>query len=355
MTIPEIAERLNELSENYEVSELQQYRKDLKNLKKINSYKIFVNRPNFDGYVFHNGGRREFQFNIGFEKEAEIFRFGLAFSLKRSQTLPDIRILFPKIDRFNNYFLNNPSKFSEMFFWYFNKDGRSKTETVRPIGNSLKKDNTFIFIGKYFDKSPDKLSEKDFINMLTTFDELFDVYKFVENDSQIKLTINTKQQKPSEDFSGVFTFKSGHKDGEESSQFTVGNHTVVVDFVHKKIQKYIHKQLVEINGEKNVGTENPSGSGTKIDLVVNKNNKHTFYEIKTSNSIRVCIREALPQLLEYSYWPNKNNASKLIIVSENEITDEAIKYLNKLRNDFNIPVHYQRYNPKKKLLEEKIY
>jgi hypothetical protein len=101
--------------------------------------------------------------------------------------------------------------------------------------------------------------------------------------------------------------------------------------------------------------ENPTGYGTSVDLIVKEKSQMTFYEVKTGDSVRQCIREALPQLLEYSYYPDKNRASKLIIVSENNITEAAKIYLRKLRKDFSIPVYYQRYDSINKILEEKLF
>lgn len=184
MYIHEITDKLNELSQGFKISELQMYRKEHKNLNKLNSYNIFRNLPRskYYHYAFHNGGSDEIQFNIGYEKDLKIFRYGLAFSLQNTRELPDISVLYPKIDKFNYYLLKHPAIFSKMFRWtYIDGKRSSPLEAVRPIEDDLKEEGTFIFIGNYFKKTFDELSNKDLINVLKTFDKLFYVYKYVEN------------------------------------------------------------------------------------------------------------------------------------------------------------------------------
>jgi hypothetical protein len=63
----------------------------------------------------------------------------------------------------------------------------------------------------------------------------------------------------------------------------------------------------------------------------------------------------LAQLLEYAYYPNRDNATKIVVVSPNAVTKEAQSYLEHLRRRFGIPVYYQRYDPEQEALEDKIY
>ena len=104
ITLKEIAYNLNDKSKAYQFGKLQDIRKELKGLSKKARNDIFVNTPNTmtDNWAYHYGGRSEIQFNIGFEEEG--FRYGLAFSLETSQTLPDINLLSPKIKKLNILF-----------------------------------------------------------------------------------------------------------------------------------------------------------------------------------------------------------------------------------------------------------
>jgi hypothetical protein len=157
-----------------------------------------------------------------------------------------------------------------------------------------------------------------------------------------KLLSNSKQ----------FTFVSGHKAKKSATKSTYEGHSSDIDLVQNQIQTNIYRQLAKEFGEKNVGTEIDTGYGSQIDVVVRENDGgFLFYEIKTSYSVRLCIREALAQLLEYAYYPKSSNAEKLIIVSPNAVTQEAKSYLKFVRESFDIPVYYQRYDPEKEVLE----
>jgi hypothetical protein len=109
------------------------------------------------------------------------------------------------------------------------------------------------------------------------------------------------------------------------------------------LQSKLYACLAQKHGAENVGTEQPSGIGANsIDVVLRIGEEITFFELKTNPSLRTCIREALPQLLEYAYWPAEVRSTKLVIVAEAVPTQDAIEYLQKLRGDFGIPVHYAR-------------
>ena len=68
------------------------------------------------------------------------------------------------------------------------------------------------------------------------------------------------------------------------------------------------------------------------------------------STVKAAIREALGQILEYNHYPNKNNAQKLIIVTECEAEQEDMQYLVGLRTVYNIPVYYQQFDLSKKEL-----
>lgn len=72
----------------------------------------------------------------------------------------------------------------------------------------------------------------------------------------------------------------------------------------------------------------------------------------SSPSIKTCIREAMEQLIEYSYYPNKYLAKKLIIVSYNNIDNVTISYLKHIREKLHLPIYYRKYDTEKKILEE---
>ncbi len=77
-----------------------------------------------------------------------------------------------------------------------------------------------------------------------------------------------------------------------------------------------------------------------------------YFELKTADTVKLAIRQALGQLLEYNHYPNKNNADKFIIVTALEITQQDMQYLIGMRSRYNIPVYYQQFDMNKKSLSK---
>jgi hypothetical protein len=95
-------------------------------------------------------------------------------------------------------------------------------------------------------------------------------------------------------------------------------------------------------GPKNVGTECPN-FGVFVDLIVRRRDEYWFYEVKMSISARGCVREALSQLLEYSFWPGVQEGVKLVVVGEPPLDSETEAYLSILRGRFGLPIEYQQF------------
>jgi hypothetical protein len=94
-------------------------------------------------------------------------------------------------------------------------------------------------------------------------------------------------------------------------------------------------------GADNVGTELDSATfGTSVDLVVRTGTDFDFYEIKTSISVKKCLRQAIAQLLEYAFWPDQTRARRLIVVAQAKVTTDAKKYLSHLRTTVGVPIYY---------------
>lgn len=158
-----------------------------------------------------------------------------------------------------------------------------------------------------------------------------------------KLRVDTKR----------FSFFPGHKKKNVAAKSTYQEQSSEVDLVQNSIQTNLFTQLAKEYGKENVGTEQDTGYGSHVDLVVRDSDKqYIFYEIKTSYSALLCIREALGQLMEYAFYPKANNAKKLVVVSPNQVTPEAKRYLQEIRDRFGIPLYYQRYDSDTQALKE---
>lgn len=327
-----IAQEINAAAMNYRMRDFQEIRRQIHGLSRPKTREIFTAQTIHDDWAFHSGGRKELQFNIGFEGDQnEWLRYGLAFSLEPSQTLPDPMVLEPKVLKLNEYIRENQSELEDVRFWYYFDHQRSATLPVTPIPENLIRVHTFLFWGK--------MSPRDTIQpeeVLFLFDRLLHVYEFVEGNVPLK-------KRPAELNKG-FQFKAGCSNKMEATIQRSQATTKAVTLHHNKLQAALHSILSQKYGEDNVGTENDTGRGSRVDLVVRDGNKHMYYEIKTSPSIRDCLRDAIAQLIEYSYWPGGNEADALIVVSENPLTPDARRYLLMLRKRFHLPIFYQHFD-----------
>lgn len=118
---------------------------------------------------------------------------------------------------------------------------------------------------------------------------------------------------------------------------------------HPVIQKALYDYLVKEYGKENVGTENLTPIGTEIDIVTKHGAEYALYEIKTTSDIRLCIREALSQLLEYGLYHTDIKVCNYHIVGSIVLTDDAQNYLNALRKKYHIPVSYIQVDAENKI------
>lgn len=159
----------------------------------------------------------------------------------------------------------------------------------------------------------------------------------------------------------TFTGDDVETDEEENTKVGIGTHTreprtIEITYLHKAISKKLTKVLKEKYGNTNVRAEHNSGiGGNKVDIIANTHKEGLlFYEIKTYNSVKTSIREALGQLFEYSMWPDKMKASQLIIVTQKHNDIEDIKtYFGHLRSKLGISIYYQWFDIESNELSDK--
>ena len=327
MNIREIANEINYKSKNYRFGGFQDLRKVIKGLSKKASSKIFTEQTiSEEGWAFHYGGRKELQFNIGIEEEG--LRYGIAFSLETSRSLPDLSILYPKILKLNSLIRNEPDFFVEYKMWYW-KGKRSKIGDVHEIDDKLAQNGTFIFIGKLMD-----IENIDYDKILSTFDDLLKIYEEVETEPSTQLQVKPKKEK--------FKFDNKSKRLPTKSNYNTIEKEINIDVRHSFLQEKLYNELISKFGEDSVGLENRI-NGNRIDIVVKTaEDSYIFYEVKTGSSAKSCIRQAIGQLLEYTYWNNSGFHADMIIAGEFEIDKTTLDYINHLKKHFKIPIDYYR-------------
>jgi hypothetical protein len=330
-TISELAEELNNRSEGRPIGQLQRVRRELHGRDHVPTHLLFDKRTIFGSYAFHVGGRRELQFNIGFElvEGQECLRHGVAFSLELNRNLPDIAPLLPKVARFNEFLRIYPDEFSDLRMWHFFGANRSTNYPAGAISPEIVKAGTFIFLGRL-----ETSVQPDVAQILDDFDRLLPLYRFVEGDDAY----------PSiSDVTGGFQFRPGCRVKPSATTGSVAARQLDIMLRHNQLQIALYNHLAGKHGKHSVATEQGTGSGTRMDVVVRFDDRYWFYEIKTAGSARACVREALAQLLEYSYWPGAQHAERLIIVGEPAQDAEVRAFLDRLREQFHLPIYYQQF------------
>lgn len=319
-----IAEQINVMASDYKVGTVQENRKRIGKLSRLPSKVLFDHRTVFEDWAWHYGGRKELQFNIGLE--GDFVRYGVAFSLERSQSLPTLDILFPKISLFNEYLSEHSERYVDLRMSYYVGDKKSDEHMPASVPQEMVKDGVFIFLG-----ATQRKENIDYDLVLKTLDRLFPLYLYTEGVSspegfQIGCSVG-------------FIFKSGCSQKLSATAGNVKEKALDILLRHNDMQYRLYEKMCLAHGSENVGAE-IKVNGLSIDLVVRSKDEYWFYEIKTASSARACIRQGLGQILEYSYWPGHQRAAKLVIVGEPKLSNDETFYLNRLQNEMSIPIEY---------------
>jgi hypothetical protein len=328
LDIHSIADKLNDLAPPHPIGKLQDIRTQLKKLKRRPGDKIFSTQTTFDDWAFHHGGRTELQFNIGYadgDNDDEL-RHGVAFSFELSQTLKSIDVLVPKVKFFNDFMELNAGEFSDMRMWHYD-DGRRVDRPPGQIPSGLVTEGVFVFLGN---RQPGKRIDYEMI--LDDFDRLLPLYRYVESRG---VTPPVPLPKTG------FNFKAGGSKKVKTAKATLPEKELDLDLRHNLLQEALYQRLSSKHGLDNVRTEQPSGVGTQIDIVVKVKDEYWFYEIKTALTPRACLREAIGQLLEYAFWPGAQEPTRFIVVGESAIDNDGQEYLTRLRKRFSLPIEYE--------------
>jgi hypothetical protein len=274
LNIPAIADKLNELAPPHPIGKLQNIRKRLKKLNRRPGDDIFSTQTTFENWAFHHGGRKELQFNIGYadSDRNDDLRHGVAFSFEPSQTLPSIDVLVSKVKFFNDFMQLNAGEFSDMRMWYYD-DLRSVDRPPGPIPSTLVRKGVFVFLGN---RQP--AEQIDYESILHDFDRLLPLYEYVESEGTTAPVPLPKTG---------FKFKAGSSKKVKAAMGSLAEKELDLDLRHNILQEALYERLASKHGKDNVHTEQPSGAGTQIDIVVKMAYDYWFYEI-CPGKFRLC-------------------------------------------------------------------
>lgn len=329
MDIQSIALEINQRSNSHPIGRLQELRRKLRGQATHTSW-IFSGSTIFDEYAYHDGGRHELQFNIGYEYEqeqdADLLRYGVAFSLETSRSHPDLSELFPKIERFNDYIRTKPADLLGMKMWYSAHSVKYQCDSPRQIDRTMGQTGTFIFLGRTV-----ALEEIDYEEILSTFDELLPLYEYIEGNEVASAYLE-----------GQGKFKPGLTIRKHFTEASIAGGVVDVALRHNELQCSLYELLAKEYGEDHVRTEYPLECGGRVDVAVQSGDDLILYEIKVAPSARSAIREAIGQLIEYTYWPTGARSKHLVVVAEPEATPATCSYLANVRNQIRKEIYYRR-------------
>jgi len=333
-SIPDVAEKLNELAKGHPIGELQARR------SRPNNSLFMVNSKSVTKYwAYHWGGRKELQFNIGVEDS--YLRHGVAFSFKDTREYKYdhlLTVLHPRVQRFNAFMRKHSRMYSDMqlSIWDPQKSDSVFDGKPQPIPLKLLRQGSFVFLGKV----EQRLTNIDYESVLRDLDRLFHLYKYVErvgkpislSERDFRFCVGDGQSA----LSLPSTTYSATRTRAEDQRRIMLRHNKLTRALFFRLRKKYGTDCVHCN----CPTQN--GTGTLIDILVMRGRERWVYEIKVGENARQCIREALGQILEYAYWPGGLRATRLIIVGEPPIQKHEKAYLGWLRKEFGLPLAYER-------------
>lgn len=156
--------------------------------------------------------------------------------------------------------------------------------------------------------------------------------------------LKNKKLNPILEIKKGFHFIAGHNAGKGNGIRSYSEHNKNISLLHNQIQTALYNRLCATFGKNYVGTEISCDLGNRIDIVVKEKGKYSLYEIKVLNNAKSCIREALGQLMEYAFYNNEIRVEKLVVVSPHKLTSSDEQYLERLRESFQLPLEYMKFD-----------
>lgn len=114
-----------------------------------------------------------------------------------------------------------------------------------------------------------------------------------------------------------------------------------IELRHNQVQGTLFTHLEAEFGPGTVWTEYPTGTGGFADAYVRHSNQSSnLYEIKIADTATQVVRQAMGQLLEYSFRDRGLEPVKLFAVGEPALDEVTGRFLERLRRDFNLDIDY---------------
>ena len=133
------------------------------------------------------------------------------------------------------------------------------------------------------------------------------------------------------------TFKS------EQSRQRAAQKGTQYDPVHDRMQRALTELLQDRFGTDQVGYEEDYVD-IRLDYRIDDVGHTIYFEVKTDNTAKGCIRSAIGQLMEYACYPSACRATGLVVVGPRPYTPEDVMFLKHLQETFQLPIGYWHFD-----------
>ncbi len=114
-----------------------------------------------------------------------------------------------------------------------------------------------------------------------------------------------------------------------------GSRSYIVEQKHNKIQEALRRILAGKYGDENVILEE-----NYVDVKLVQPGYLGFYEVKSSSYASECIREALGQILLYSYHDQDEREKKIYVVGQYSANEQDHGYIDYIKEKLNLAFEY---------------
>jgi hypothetical protein len=121
-----------------------------------------------------------------------------------------------------------------------------------------------------------------------------------------------------------------------NSQVRTIARSYIVEQKHNKLQEALKEKLIEKFGKANVLIEE-----NYVDIKLLQPNRITFYEVKSSPYPSDCIREAIGQLLSYTFYDTDRRIKRLIVVGQYPPNNSDKGFIQFIKDQLKVDFEYE--------------
>jgi hypothetical protein len=160
--------------------------------------------------------------------------------------------------------------------------------------------------------------------------DLWERFGHIGRNEEIEVINPRQKQKPR-------TRKASEIEISESRARNIAPRSFYIQQKHKRLQLALKEKLIKSFGENCVVLFEENN----VDVKLFQPEHMVFYEVKSSSYATNCIREALGQLLHYSFCDNDSRKKKLVVVGQYPPTLEDLKFIEYVKSLLNIEFEYE--------------